>query len=668
MVKFLNDYLGFKNKFLDIINKNVENILGENSLTIEILEFSDDGRYPPFCTASPFFCDLVINSRLNSQSVKYNLKIIKRLKLSEDEQFALMLHEVGHIVYYHMPSRKSDDAEIDKEKFCDAFSSQIIGGLSLASALRKTMKIQSEECQEEMTQRINAIMMKKFYMRPEWTVGRYNKEKHVAIMYNLIAGYSHFFESYSADVVGLILQAGRNGFVDVAKVAAETGISEESIAPFFKTLKGVGLLTDVLPTEEGIVQYRKDCAKNRVSTKQQPKTTMEKLPVEVTTAERSYFAAVEGNGVVNSVMFELTYNCSEKCIHCYNPGATRNDEEVSHRGDREELTIDDYKRIIDDLYDHGLVKVTLSGGDPFSKPIVWDIIEYLYQKEIAFDIFTNGQRITDQVDKLAQYYPHLVGVSIYSGVAEDHDAITRIKGSWERSMKVARMLSELSVSMNLKCCVMQPNLHSYYMVADIARQLGAGPQFEINITDSNEGDRCARQLRLTEEQLQVVLRDDNLPLYVGPEAPNYGGQSRQMDVNGCGAGDTTFCITPEGNLQPCCAFPMPFGNLKKHSLQEVLSGNNMLEDWRACTLQKYAECSQHDYCDYCNLCPGQGYIEHGDYKKPAESCCYMAKIRCNLAHKMMNGFDPLHGKEFVEALQSLPKAKVELRRIFDTKG
>lgn len=512
---------------------------------------------------------------------------------------------------------------------------------------------------------INKLLV---YYRPEWTVGRYNKEKHVAIMYNLIAGYSHFFESYSADVIGIVLQTGRNGVVDVTKVAAETGICEESIIPFFETLMSVGLLTNVLPTKEGIAQYRTDCAKNKVSTKQQPKTTAEKLPVEVTTAERSYFAAVEDKDVVTSVMFELTYNCSEKCIHCYNPGATRNDSEISHRGDREELGLEDYKKIIDDLNNHGLVKATLSGGDPFSKPFVWEIIEYLFQKEIAFDIYTNGQRIIDQVEKLAGYYPHIVGISIYSGVAEDHDAITRIKGSWERSMKVAKRLSELSVSMNLKCCVMQPNLHSYYMVADIARQLGADQQFEINITDSNEGDRCARQLRLTEEQLQVVLRDDNLPLYVGPEAPNYGGQPRHMDVNGCGAGYTSFCISPEGNFQPCCSFPMHLGNLKSNTLHEVLSNNQTLEEWRTITLAIYSECGQHDYCDYCNLCPGQGYIEHGDYKKPAESCCYMAKIRCNLANKMMNGFDPLQGKEFVEALQSLPKAKVELRRIFDTKG
>ena len=85
-------------------------------------------------------------------------------------------------------------------------------------------------------------------------------------------------------------------------------------------------------------------------------------------------------------------------------------------------------------------------------------------------------------------------------------------------------------------------------------------------------------------------------------------------------------------------------------------------------MNEYIECGKNEYCAYCNLCPGQGYIEHGDYLKPAESCCYMAKVRYNLAQKMMKGYDPLNGKEFVEALHKLPKNKVELRRIYDTKG
>lgn len=506
------------------------------------------------------------------------------------------------------------------------------------------------------------------FFRPEWTCGRYTAEKHVAIFYNLISGFSFFFDEYSADVIGCVLSSKRNEEVNIKDIAEQTGIAEESLLDFFNVLCENGLLTTAIPTAEGIRNYRTAWAKQKCKMQMVEKSTVEKLPMDVSNAEQSYFDAVEAEGVITSVMFELTYNCSEKCIHCYNPGATRNDNEISHRSDHEELQLVDYKRIIDDLNDHGLVKVCLSGGDPFSKPIAWEIIDYLYQKEIAFDVFTNGQRIQNDVERLANYYPRLVGVSIYSGIAADHDAITRISGSWERSINVVRQLSALAVPMNIKCCVMQPNLHSYYMVVDLARKLGAQPQFEINISDSNEGDICARQLRLTEEQLHVVLRDNNIPLYVGPEAPNYGGYPRQLNNVACGAGKCVYCITPEGNLQPCCAFPMSFGNFKHQSLKEILKNNDLLQKWQNHTLQQFTECGRHEICDYCNLCAGCGYIEHKDWKKPAESCCYMAKVRYNLARKMMEGFDPLHGQEFVTALKTLPKAKVVLKRQYNTKG
>lgn len=511
------------------------------------------------------------------------------------------------------------------------------------------------------------------FYRPIWTVGRFSERnallgrKHVAIMYNLIKGESNFFEDYSADVIRHVLAVGRNGCINIETVAEVTGIDGESVRNFFQLLVQNGLLCTHLYSKQEETDYRKAIRKNNIQ-QFTTQTINDKLPFATTSAEMSYYEAVKDEGVVTSVMFELTYNCSEKCIHCYNPGATRNDSEQSHRADRIELTLEEYRRIIDQLYDAGLIKVCLSGGDPFSKPIAWEIIDYLYQKEIAFDIYTNGQRIIDDLDRLIAYYPRIVGVSIHSGIAEDHDAITRVKGSWERSMKVVKRLSDMAVPMNLKCCIMQPNLHSYYLVNDIARSVGLIPQFELNISDSIDGDMCARGLRLTEEQLQVVLRDGNVPMYVGKEVPNYGGQARIMDSTPCGAGITSFSITPDGTLQPCVANPLVLGNLKKQSVSEVLVGNPVLSKWQSTTLQDYEECGRHDYCDYCNLCAGHAQSEHGDYRKASENCCYMAKIRHKLAHKMMEGYDPLNGEEFESALQRLPKATVELHRIYDTKG
>lgn len=491
------------------------------------------------------------------------------------------------------------------------------------------------------------------YYRPVWTCGRYNEKAQVAIFYNLITGVSYFFESYSAKVIGEILSVPRNGSIIVNEVSCKLNIADESLRPFFGQLEQLGIVSSVFPSKEIIADYRKRVSEyNCRQARMVELTTKEKLPYDISNAERLYTDKVGG---ITSVMFELTYNCSEKCIHCYNEGATRNDEEKSTRGDRQELTIEEYKHLIDDLYEMGLVKVCLTGGDPFSKTIAWEIIDYLYNKGIVFDVFTNGQRIVNDVERLADYYPRLVGVSIYSGKPEVHDYITRIRGSWERSMSVVRGLSALAVPMNLKCCVMQPNVKSYFMVADIAKQYGAVPQFEISITDSIEGDKCAsKYLRMTPEQLEIVLRDDNIPLYVGKEAPNYGGQAKNMDSSPCGAGENSLCITPEGNIIPCCSFHTLFGNVKELDIKDIVEGSKERECWLSLTLNKYDECGRHPYCDYCNLCPGNNFIEHGTPLKAAEVNCYMAKIRCELAQKMMQGYDPLQGKSLRERLAELP--------------
>lgn len=514
----------------------------------------------------------------------------------------------------------------------------------------------------------SGIQIGTIYYRPSWTCGRYNAKKHVAIMYNLLAGYSFFFESYSADVIGRILSVERDGAIKIHELAKETGLALESLQPFLECLCNNGLLIDHLYSSDELMKLRHDLSEAK-NTQQSwvDKPVEEKLPIDTSSAEQRYFNAVDDGKTVCSVMFELTYRCSEKCIHCYNPGATRNDNEVSHRGDFEELTLDEYKYVIDELNANGLVKVCLSGGDPFSNKNAWDIIDYLYKKEIAFDVFTNGLRITNDIKRLADYYPRLVGISIYSGMAEDHDAITRVKGSWKRSMQVVKELSKLAVPMNLKSCVMQPNLHTYYLVSDIAKEYGAQPQFEINITESNDGDICAKQLRLTKEQLQVVLRDKNISLYVGKEFPNYGGVPINKDIMACKAGINSFCITPNGDIKPCCAFPLILGNLLECSLGDILNNSKHLE-WKQSKVGDYEECGKYPYCVYCSLCSGCNFIEHNDFRKPAETNCYMAKVRYELAMKLMNNYIEFSKEQFIEQLRKLPKSQITLQRKYSVKG
>lgn len=508
--------------------------------------------------------------------------------------------------------------------------------------------------------------MNRLYFRPEYTCGRYNSEKKVALMYNLIEGMSYYFDEYSAVVVGEILSVERNECLDILIISEKTGLDMDSISNFFEELLTIGLLSpskDKL-TRKQIDNYRRKVGElRRNNTQTIEKTTEEKLPFANSNAEMEFFNAVGG---VTSVLIELTYNCSERCIHCYNPGATRNDNEQNKRKNREELQFVDYKRIIDELYVLGIVKVCLTGGEAFTKSCVWEIIDYLYQKGIAFDIFTNAILLNnEQLSRLANYYPRVVGISIYSGFAEEHDLITRVHGSWERSMRAVQILSELGVPMQLKCCVMRPNIRNYYRVAEIAREYGATPQFEISITDSVTGDRCASQkLRLPPEMLEIVLRDDNIPLYVGKEAPNFGGQKKLLEINACGAGENSFCITPEGNLQVCVAFPQALGNLKEHTIKEIINNSTVLKTWLNAKLSDYEECGRYDYCNYCNLCAGNNFIAHGTHLKAAENNCYIAKVRYQLAQKIMKGDDPLQNRTLLESLSVLDNTIELLKQDF----
>lgn len=218
-------------------------------------------------------------------------------------------------------------------------------------------------------------------------------------------------------------------------------------------------------------------------------------------------------------------------------------------------------------------------------------------------------------------------------------------------MSVVKQFSDLGVPLNLKCCIMRSNVRSYHLVADIAKQYGAMPQFTVSLINSLDGDKCvSRYLQLPQDALELVLRDDRIPLYVKEQS------KRPVEKPRCEA----FCITPEGNLQLCCAFPSSLGNLRNETFFNILQNNKELNWWRNVTLDDFEQCGKYEYCDYCNLCPGVNFSETGNPLTPATTSCQIAQVRCELAEKLKLGNDPLNGKTVQECLSSIFK---EIRQI-----
>lgn len=488
------------------------------------------------------------------------------------------------------------------------------------------------------------------YYRPVWTSGRYDKISHSAIIYNLATGKSYFFEDLSADVVGYLLIAGRNKRIDICKITNDLTIDEDSVCLFFDKLEKEGLVSFCNKLDDLLVTTQNKC-------RYEHSDRSKYIQKEADDAEYDY--QKRSKSKIFSVLIELTYNCSEKCIHCYNPGASRNDEEICLRNINNELTLAEYKDIIDQLYKEGLVRVTLSGGDPFSKGLIWDLVQYLFSKDIVFDIYTNGQGLYGKEEKLAQYFPATVGISLYSNIPEIHDRITRIPGSWNKTMCVIEKLAALKIPTSIKCCIMRINCKTYRGVIEIAKKYSAVLQLECNIFDSMDGDECvSKYLRLTPNELKIVLRDKDNPLYTGLELKNNGARTFDDNKNVCAAGYSGFCLTPDGKLTLCVSFQSEIGDLRKEKVKDVLIKKELIR-WRKCTFSDYKECGKKEFCKYCSLCPGLNFAKNGSPFVPSDNNCYMARIRHELVEALKKGDDPLKGMDIDEALAKLPDENID---------
>jgi MoaA/NifB/PqqE/SkfB family radical SAM enzyme len=476
------------------------------------------------------------------------------------------------------------------------------------------------------------------YYRPPWTCGKYNAKKHVAIVFNSIEQCDYFFEEDAADIIGLILSAGRNGKVSIYDISQKLQIDESSVNNFFSNLVEYGLLSPSLISKEVIEEYRNACKLARTSGKTQGEFGMNE---EFSNAEEAYCEAITDYDTIYSVMFELTYRCNEMCIHCYNPGATRNSREVSRRGELKELSLDDYKQIIDELCSAGLVMASITGGEPFAYLYIWEIIDYLYNKDVAIRIFTNGQLLVGSVPRLAKYYPRDVRISVYSGVDSVHDGITQVKGSLKKTLDVIEQLVGFSTKVVINCPIITRNVQSYTTVKKIGSIYDSEIVFDVTIIDSMDGDICpTKNLRLTPEQLEVVLQDIDISGHVSLDDPQSLEWPKQIVSDGapCKAGVSLFCVKPNGDLIPCNCFPMVLGNMQKQHFKDIIHSSTLLCDWRNTKAFQYIECWTHDYCAYCDYCVGNNFNEHGNPLKAGENNCYMAKNRYSLAQKLKSNF------------------------------
>lgn len=463
---------------------------------------------------------------------------------------------------------------------------------------------------------------------PPWIAGRYNANSKACLLYNNLTGESYLFKDVTSELIGELLNYDYYQPIKIHEIAIRVNCTNYDICTFFIELINQNIIVDHLYSDKEINKIRKETViRKKEFLKQSNGTQNLQEPFEL--AETDYRLLIEKQGIPSLVSFELTYGCNEMCIHCYNPGSSR-EKCIAKKVDNNELSLKDYFSALDQLAEMGVPKVLFTGGDPFIKKDFLKILQYAHKKKFAVLVYTNGQVLYNDKEcykELIHNYPYIVGLSLYSTIPSVHEKITRVKGSCEKTKAVAKKLSEDGIGLLIKCPIMKANANTYSDVYSFAIGINAIPEFDVNITSSADGDQYAIEyLRLNENEMFELLKDPIINLSpMGKDLSKI--KPRTAEMHFCGAGIDGMNIQPTGEVTPCLAFSITCGNIKNIKIADIWKNSERINRIRRLTYGDSDKCGQEVYCKYCNRCIGQSYTEKGAPELFSTDNCFIAKIR-----------------------------------------
>jgi radical SAM protein with 4Fe4S-binding SPASM domain len=315
-------------------------------------------------------------------------------------------------------------------------------------------------------------------------------------------------------------------------------------------------------------------------------------------------------------MIEIADRCNETCVHCYQV-----------QGQKGEMSNGDWKQIIDELADMGVLLLVISGGEATLRPDFLDLVAYARKKKFGVKVYTNGLSMTRELAQaLAKLAVTEVHISLYSRVAESHDWVTGVPGSFDRTVQAIRFLAEEGVTVVAKTPVMNINANDIPGYIDFVTELGASYVIDANISPRETGERDPEGLLPTEEELLRALREPRVgfPMSEAELPP------RSLEAHPCGPCQTVH-IEANGEVRPCGLLNIPLGD----AITDGVRNTELTDEAQFLRTVQWADLRGCRACDlraYCQRCHSDAQINAGDAFSPYAKACGRALTRFAVRH------------------------------------
>ncbi|MBN2717616.1 MAG: radical SAM protein [Deltaproteobacteria bacterium] len=314
-------------------------------------------------------------------------------------------------------------------------------------------------------------------------------------------------------------------------------------------------------------------------------------------------------------VFESTLACNLRCRHCGSSAGIARDDELS---------TDECKSLFEQLKGIGLEWLTISGGEPMTRPDWAELIALAKGAGLGVAMITNAIALDDDAAKRAKDAGiDSIGLSI-DGLEATHDRIRGKKGHFRVLEGAMARLKKNSIPFGAITTICNDNITQLeemqkYIAASGAYswqvQLGSDMG---NLSHHPEMLISPRQLPRLEKRLADMIVSGPVKIHCADSLGYFGPHEKILRSPtgghcwaGCGAGKTNIGIECNGNIKGCLSIMAGYnhkgidyveGNIRHTPLADIWHRPGAFaysRDWSHADLTGF--CAS---CDYAERCKG----------------------------------------------------------------
>lgn len=352
------------------------------------------------------------------------------------------------------------------------------------------------------------------------------------------------------------------------------------------------------------------------------------------------------------VIWELTRACQLKCLHCR--------AEAQYKTDPRELTYEEGKKLIDEIYEMNNPMLVFTGGDPLLRKDVFDIAEYAVKKGVRVSMTPSATpNVTkESIEKAKEVGLSRWAFSLDGPTAEIHDHFRGTAGSFDLTLERIQYLHELEIPIQINTVISRYNYEYLDEMAELVEKLqcvlwsvfflvptGRGQEkdmispvehekvfiwlqelsnrvpFDIKTTAAQHYRRVFIQQKMKEEK-----KKENISYL---DALTSQGLTGSIDglgraPKGVNDGNGFVFISHIGDVYPSGLLPIKAGNVREQPLAEIYRESPIFKDLR--NPDKYkGKCGVCEFRYVCGGSRSRAYAMTGDYLESEPFCVYVPK-------------------------------------------